>query len=99
VTGFAPLQNKLKALQLRKVHLWPRFHVTVAEDLSQTDNNVIELYQPMTEAMEIIQQSLVQCMDMTLKELKRSNSSVHIFIETKVVTRDILLIQLLRLLD
>lgn len=24
-TGFAPLQNTLKTLQLRHVHLWPRY--------------------------------------------------------------------------
>ncbi|KAI8990055.1 hypothetical protein BDB01DRAFT_756085 [Pilobolus umbonatus] len=78
VTGFAPLQNTLKSLFLRKVHLWPRFQVLVTDNLSQIDNNVIELQQPMTKSMDIIQQSLVECMEDTLTELRRSNPSVDV---------------------
>lgn len=78
VTGFAPLQSTLKSLFLRKVHLWPRFQVLVAENLSQTNNDVIELRQPLTESLEIIQQSLCQCMDETLSELRRSNPTIDV---------------------
>ncbi|GAN08149.1 DNA repair endonuclease XPF [Mucor ambiguus] len=78
VTGFAPLQNTMKSLFLRKVHLWPRFQVTVTEDLAKTNNNVIELRQPMTESMDIIQQSLVQCMEETLAELRRANPQIDV---------------------
>ncbi|CEP16749.1 hypothetical protein [Parasitella parasitica] len=78
VTGFAPLQNTMKSLFLRKVHLWPRFQITVSEDLAKTDNNVVELRQPMSESMDIIQQSLVQCMEETLAELRRANPSIDV---------------------
>src|SRR6478609_8077451 len=78
VTGFAPLQNTMKSLFLRKVHLWPRFQITVTEDLAKTNDNVIELRQPMSESMDIIQQSLVQCMEETLAELKRANTQIDI---------------------
>ncbi|KAL7330954.1 DNA repair protein RAD16, variant 2 [Mucor circinelloides] len=78
VTGFAPLQNTMKSLFLRKVHLWPRFQITVTEDLAKTNDNVIELRQPMSESMDIIQQSLVQCMEETLAELKRANAQIDI---------------------
>lgn len=63
---------------LRKVHLWPRFQVTVSDNLSQTNNDVIELRQPLSESLEIIQQSLVQCMEDTLSELRRSNPTIDV---------------------
>lgn len=78
VTGFAPLQNTMKSLFLSKVHLWPRFQLVVSENLSQTNNDVIELRQPMTQALEIIQQSLVQCMEETLSELRRANPTIDV---------------------
>ncbi|KAI8576312.1 hypothetical protein K450DRAFT_257648 [Umbelopsis ramanniana AG] len=78
VTGFAPLQNTLKSLFLRKVHLWPRFHVMVADDLESSNENIIELRQPMSEKMDKIQHSIVECMDACLSEIKRSNTGVDL---------------------
>lgn len=105
VTGFAPLQNTMKSLFLRKVHLWPRlvgkeawgsqclsfaywaanwcknvlclrFHVMVADDLESSNENIIELRQPMSEKMDKIQHSIVECMDACLSDIKRTNSMV-----------------------
>ncbi|KAG2213458.1 hypothetical protein INT47_009132 [Mucor saturninus] len=78
VTGFAPLQSRMKSLFLRKVHLWPRFQLAVSENLSQTNNDVIELRQPMTPMMDTIQTGLVQCMEETLAELRRSNPTLDV---------------------
>ncbi|KAI9307779.1 hypothetical protein BJ944DRAFT_261379 [Cunninghamella echinulata] len=75
-TGFAPLQNTLKTLQLRSVQLWPRFQVSVSSDLSRGDEEVVELRLPMTESMEQMQQALIECMEVTLSEVKKSNSKV-----------------------
>ncbi|RCH93915.1 hypothetical protein CU098_007957, partial [Rhizopus stolonifer] len=69
--GFSPLQNTMKALHLRKVHLWPRFQILVSDNLSRVNGEVIELRQPMTPAAETIQQLLVECMEATLAELRR----------------------------
>ncbi|RCH96468.1 hypothetical protein CU098_009318, partial [Rhizopus stolonifer] len=77
-TGFAPLQNVMKSLFLRKVHLWPRFQVLVSDNLSTSDSNIVELRQPMTESMDIIQQNLVQCMEETLQELRRANPTIDL---------------------
>lgn len=68
----------MKSLFLRKVHLWPRFQLNVSENLSQTNNDVIELRQPMTPALDTIQTALVQCMEETLAELRRSNPSLDL---------------------
>lgn len=79
VSGFAPLQNTMKALFLRRVHLWPRFQLVVSENLTTAVNgDVIELRQPMTESMDLIQQSLVECMEATLSELRRMNPQLDV---------------------
>lgn len=70
------MQNTLKTLQLRKVHLWPRFQVLISDNLAQTSGDVVELRQPMTEAMDKIQQALVECMEATLAEVRRLNPMV-----------------------
>ncbi|RKP08935.1 hypothetical protein THASP1DRAFT_14944 [Thamnocephalis sphaerospora] len=73
--GFAPLETTLKALQLRKVHLWPRFHVAVKESLD-TSEEVVELRQPMTDRMMHIQGAIIDCIDACLSELRRAHTSV-----------------------
>ncbi|KAM3586780.1 DNA repair protein RAD16 [Umbelopsis sp. WA50703] len=78
VTGFAPLQNTLKSLFLRKVHIWPRFHVMVADDLEIPNESIIELRQPMSEKMDKIQHGIVECMDACLSDIKRSNTMVDL---------------------
>jgi DNA excision repair protein ERCC-4 len=56
-----------------------RFHQAVKDSLERKRADVVELYQPMTESMKEIHGGLVQCMSMTLAELKRSNTTVGIF--------------------
>ncbi|KAI9492695.1 hypothetical protein BDB00DRAFT_826788 [Zychaea mexicana] len=77
-TGFAPLENTLKTLQLRKVHLWPRFQVLVSDNLAQASVDVVELRQPMTDKMDTIQKALVECMEATLSEVRRQNTMVDV---------------------
>jgi hypothetical protein len=61
-----------------------RFHVTVADDLETSNENIIELRQPMSEKMDKIQHSIVECMDACLSDIKRGNSmvsfSLHLFL-------------------
>ena len=55
------------------------FHQVVKDSLERRRADVVELYQPMTESMKEIHGGLVQCMSMTLAELKRSNTTVRRF--------------------
>lgn len=48
----------------------------IADDLESSNENIIELRQPMSEKMDKIQHSIVECMDACLSEIKRSNSGV-----------------------
>lgn len=75
-SGMSPLKNIMKELQLRKVHIYPRFHEEIKSSLERRKADVIELYQPLSESMADIHHAIVQCMTTTLAELKRSNATV-----------------------
>lgn len=77
-SGLSPLRNIMKELQLRTVHIYPRFHEVVKGCLENRKADVIELYQHMTEPMEAIHHAIVQCMTTSLSELKRSHSMLDL---------------------
>lgn len=52
------------------------FHDDVNEDLQKRKADVVELYQPLTPAMLDIQTAILECMELTLSEVKRSNTYV-----------------------
>ncbi|KAI0347344.1 hypothetical protein BDW22DRAFT_1351756 [Trametopsis cervina] len=76
-SGLSPLRTVLKELQLRTVHIYPRFHQEVSECLGR-DRSVLQLTIDMTEYMTEIHNAIVLCMSTTLSELKRSNSSLDL---------------------
>lgn len=78
VSGFAPLSNMMRNLFLRKPSLWPRFHVTVAQSLEgKKKAEVIELEVPMTESMRAIQNAILECVEVSIGELKKANSGLE----------------------
>lgn len=77
-TGFAPLSTMMRNLFLHKVSLWPRFHVTVAKSLEgKKKAEVIELEVPMTDAMRDIQNAIMECVEASIKELKKANTGLE----------------------
>ncbi|KAL1747983.1 hypothetical protein HDZ31DRAFT_79987 [Schizophyllum fasciatum] len=77
-SGLSPLKNIMKELQLRQVHLYPRFQDGVKKALERRRADVVELSQNMTESMEEIHHAIIQCMTSTLADLKRSNTSLDL---------------------
>ncbi|KAL1679123.1 hypothetical protein EV122DRAFT_263999 [Schizophyllum commune] len=77
-SGLSPLKNIMKELQLRKVHLYPRFQEGVKKALERRRADVVELSQEMTESMAEIHHAIIQCMTSTLADLKRSNTSLDL---------------------
>lgn len=63
-------------LKLRNVLIWPRFHEEINEDLNAVKVDVLELRQPLSDSMKVIQQAIIDCMDATLSEIKRSHTVV-----------------------
>ncbi|KAL2263145.1 hypothetical protein VTK26DRAFT_8043 [Humicola hyalothermophila] len=77
-TGFSPLATMMRNLFLRKVSLWPRFHVHVAQALEgKKKAEVIELEVPMTDAMREIQSAVMECVEVSIQELKKSNAGLE----------------------
>lgn len=77
-TGFSPLATMMRNLFLRKPALYPRFHVTVAKSLEgRRKAEVIELEVPMTDPMRAIQNAVLECVEVSIGELKKSNSGLE----------------------
>ncbi|GAA5826719.1 hypothetical protein JCM11251_002868 [Rhodosporidiobolus azoricus] len=76
--GLSPLQTTLMQLKLREVLIVPRFHDQVDADLQKRRADVIELYQPLTHDMLDIQNAILECMEATLGEIKRSNHYLEV---------------------
>lgn len=77
-TGFAPLANMMKNLFLSKPALYPRYHVAVANSLEgRKKAEVIELEVPMTDAMRDIQNAVLECVEASISELRKSNSGIE----------------------
>lgn len=77
--GFNPLANRLHSLFLRRVSLWPRFQVAVAESMEgHRKAEVIELEVPFTEKMKDIQNAVLECVSANIGELKRANVGLDV---------------------
>jgi DNA excision repair protein ERCC-4 len=76
--GFSPLATMMRNLFLKKASLWPRFHVTVAEALEgKKKAEVIELEVPMTDYMKDIQNAILECVEVSIHELKKGNNGLE----------------------
>ena len=76
--GFQPLTSILRNLFLRKPVLYPRFHVTVAKSLEgKRKAEVIELEVPMTDSMREIQNAVLECVEVSILELKKANTGLE----------------------
>ena len=71
----------MRALFLRHVSFWPRFHLSVAgvmdKDENQTGSDcgkfvVVEMRVGMTDRMKRIQTALLECMESCISELKKN---------------------------
>lgn len=78
-TGFAPLASLMRNLFLRKPSLWPRFHVTVAKSLEgRKKAEVIELEVPMTDGMRDIQNAIIECVEVSMGELRKADTGLEL---------------------
>lgn len=76
-TGFAPLANMQRNLFLQKTSLWPRFHVAVSEALEgDRKAEVIELEVPMSSKMQEIQNAVLECVELSVAELRKNNAGL-----------------------
>ncbi|KAI9012720.1 hypothetical protein BC832DRAFT_589708 [Gaertneriomyces semiglobifer] len=75
--GLYKLQRSLKLLYLRHAFLYPRFHMSVSDSVSASDQiDLTELRVPFTQAMKEIQAGLLDCIEQCLSELRRSHPTL-----------------------
>ena len=72
VRGFNGVERAMKALMVRRVNLWPRFHLGVRACLDKHAPEVVELRQPLSPATRQIQDAIVEVMRACMSELRRS---------------------------
>ncbi|XP_048408057.2 DNA repair endonuclease XPF isoform X2 [Stegostoma tigrinum] len=76
--GFCRVERVMRNLFVRKLYLWPRFHVAVGSCLDKHKPEVIELHVSLTPSMLAIQTAIMDVMNACLKELKRYNPSLDV---------------------
>ncbi|NXS11709.1 XPF endonuclease, partial [Neodrepanis coruscans] len=77
-TGFCHVERVMKNLFVRKLYLWPRFHIAVNSFLEKHKPEVVEIHVAMTPAMLAIQTSILDILNACLKELKRYHPALEV---------------------
>ncbi|XP_031218889.1 DNA repair endonuclease XPF isoform X1 [Mastomys coucha] len=77
-TGFCHVERVMRSLFVKKLYLWPRFHVAVNSFLEQHKPEVVEIHVSMTPAMLAIQTAILDILNACLKELKCHNPSLEV---------------------
>ncbi|GAB1300013.1 DNA repair endonuclease XPF [Apodemus speciosus] len=77
-TGFCHVERVMRSLFVRKLYLWPRFHVAVHSFLEQHKPEVVEIHVSMTPAMLAVQTAILDILNACLKELKCHNPSLEV---------------------
>ncbi|KAK9121248.1 hypothetical protein Syun_018865 [Stephania yunnanensis] len=73
VAGFGKVERVMRCLGIRRLALWPRFQVYVAEELESDPPVVVDVRVPMTRSMRGIQDAVVEVMGACLGEMRKTN--------------------------
>ncbi|XP_067162361.1 DNA repair endonuclease XPF [Apteryx mantelli] len=77
-TGFCHVERVMRNLFVRKLYLWPRFHIAVNSFLEKHKPEVVEIHVSMTPGMLAIQTSILDILNACLRELKRYNPALEV---------------------
>lgn len=70
-SGFGTIEKAMNTLQVSRVSLWPRFHVTVGSSLDvETPVDAVELTQPLTPHMRAVHDAVLLILEENLKDLQ-----------------------------
>ncbi|XP_066301514.1 DNA repair endonuclease XPF-like [Branchiostoma lanceolatum] len=76
-SGMCQVERVMKNLFVRKLYLWPRFHASIQDFLSQHKPEVVELHLHMTDSMTAIQTAILDIMQACVRELRVFNPSLE----------------------
>lgn len=71
--GFFKVEKVMKSLFVKKLYLWPRFHVSVSGALAVSPVDLVELKQNMSPALAGVQSAIIDAIDACLVEIRKSN--------------------------
>jgi len=71
LSGFAKIDKTLKALQVQRLFLYPRFHASVSEELERQPPTVFELAQPLSQNMTNIQKCISASIKACVRDLRQ----------------------------
>ena len=71
LSGFAKIDKTLKALQVQRLFLYPRFHASVSEELERQPPTVFELAQPLSQNMKSIQDNIAAAITSCVRDLRQ----------------------------
>lgn len=74
--GFCHVERVMRNLFVKKLYLWPRFHMDINACLEKCKPEVIELHLKMTTPVKQIQMAVLDLITETVQELRRSNSTI-----------------------
>eukprot|EP00934_Nitzschia_sp_Nitz4_P000873 Nitzschia sp. Nitz4//scaffold227_size32659//1084//3924//NITZ4_007893-RA/size32659-processed-gene-0.0-mRNA-1//1//CDS//3329542779//873//frame0 len=77
LAGFSKVDKTLKALQVRRMYLYPRFHDAVQQDLEKSPPKVVELHQALSPNMLECQSAIVAAVKTCMRELQASTPFVE----------------------
>ncbi|XP_076270199.1 DNA repair endonuclease XPF mei-9 isoform X1 [Rhynchophorus ferrugineus] len=75
--GFCHVERVMRALFVKELYIWPRFHLLIRECLKKYEPIVVELHISITDKMKKMQTYILEIMNMTVKELKKLNPTLE----------------------
>ncbi|KAJ3660762.1 hypothetical protein Zmor_005196 [Zophobas morio] len=76
--GYGQVERVMRALFVKELYIWPRFHSVVIQSLKEHEPQIIELHIPISENMSKIQTYILELMNITVKELKKINKTIEL---------------------
>ena len=76
-SGFAKIDKTLKALQVRRLCLFPRFHESIRQELEQSAPDVEELHLELSPKMKECQNAIAAAVQACMRELKNSTPFIE----------------------
>ena len=77
LSGFAKVDKVLKALRVRKLYLYPRFHESIRNELESTPPAVTEIHQPLSPLQKEIQHCIAAAVQACIRELKQTTTKLE----------------------
>ena len=75
--GFAKVEKVMRLLHVKRLQLWPRFHLSVSNVLDENQPIVEELTVPLSSRGMRLQHALLEAVDECLKEVSSKHGSKH----------------------